>query len=123
VTTSGHVLRKELLVGVGNGLGNGLVIATAYALILHNPYVGVALGLAMISNMLVAGAAGTLVPLTLRRIGVDPALASSVIVTTFTDAFGYGTFLALATLFLSHLQYSRSRSPSLPLAAPRPLVA
>lgn len=103
-TTPGRVLSKELLVSLGTGLGNGLLIATAYAIFFRNAYVGVALGLAMITNMIVAGGTGTLVPLALKALRIDPAVASSVIVTTFTDAFGYGTFLAVATLFLSHLQ-------------------
>jgi magnesium transporter len=103
-TTTGRVLAKESLVGLGNGVGNGVVIAIAYAIYFHNPYVGVALGLAMVTNMFVAGAAGTLIPLLLRALKIDPAVASSVIVTTFTDAFGYGTFLAIATLFVAHLR-------------------
>ncbi len=103
-TSSGRVLAKETLVGLGNGLCNGVVIAIAYGLIFRNPYIGIALGLAMITNMIVAGTAGTLIPLTLRALRIDPAVASSVIVTTFTDAFGYGTLLLLATLFISHLR-------------------
>jgi magnesium transporter len=103
-TTTGRVLTKEALVGLGNGIGNGVVIAILYAIYFHNPFVGVSLGLAMITNMFVAGTAGTLIPVTLRAMRVDPAVASSVIVTTFTDAFGYGTFLALATIFLAYLR-------------------
>lgn len=103
-TTGSRVLMKESLVGIGNGLAIGVVIAIAYAAYFHNPFVGVALGLAMLTNLFVAGATGTLIPLALRALRIDPAVASSVIVTTFTDAFGYGTFLALATLFLAHLK-------------------
>ncbi len=103
-TTGTRVLAKESLVGLGNGLAIGVVIAVAYAIYFRNPYIGVALGLAMITNLFVAGAAGTLIPLALRALRIDPAVASSVIVTTFTDAFGYGTFLAIATLFLAYLR-------------------
>ena len=61
------------------------------------------LGLAMIINLFVAAAAGTLVPIGLRAANLDPALASSVVVTTMTDVLGFATFLGLATLFLRYL--------------------
>ncbi len=56
------------------------------------------LGLAMVVNMFVAATAGTLIPLTLRALKVDPALASSVFITTLTDVFGFLSFLGLATV-------------------------
>jgi magnesium transporter len=61
------------------------------------------LGLAMVINMFVAAAAGTLVPLGLRAVGVDPALASSVFITTMTDVSGFLSFLGLAALFAQYL--------------------
>ncbi len=64
---------------------------------------GAVLGLAMVVNMFVAAAAGTLVPLGLRAANVDPALASSVFITTMTDVFGFFSFLGLATLFTQYL--------------------
>jgi magnesium transporter len=57
----------------------------------------------MIINLLVAATAGTLVPLGLRAVNVDPALASSVVVTTVTDVLGFATFLGLATIFIRFL--------------------
>jgi len=57
----------------------------------------------MINNMFVAGCVGTVVPLTLKWMKIDPALASAVLVTTFTDVLGFASFLGLATLFLSLL--------------------
>ena len=54
----------------------------------------------MIINMVVAALAGALIPLTLKRIGVDPAIAGGVLLTTVTDVVGFMTFLGLATLFL-----------------------
>jgi magnesium transporter len=57
----------------------------------------------MIINMFVAATAGTLVPLGLRAANVDPALASSVFITTLTDIFGFASFLGLATIFLRQL--------------------
>ncbi len=65
------------------------------------PILGVIAGVAMLTNMVAAAFAGTMVPLILRRIGADPALASGVIVTTFTDVTGYTCFLGLATIFIN----------------------
>ena len=62
------------------------------------------LAMAMIINMFVAATAGTLIPLALRALKVDPALASSVFITTLTDVFGFLSFLGLATLFIRYLQ-------------------
>ena len=64
---------------------------------------GLILCAAMIINMVVAAAAGTLVPLGLRAANVDPALASSVFITTLTDVFGFFSFLGLATVFMRYL--------------------
>jgi magnesium transporter len=58
---------------------------------------------AMIANMFVAATAGTLIPLGLRALKVDPAIASSIFITTFTDVFGFFTFLGLATVFMRFL--------------------
>jgi len=68
-----------------------------------SPALGLILCAAMIINMFVAAAAGTLVPLGLRAANVDPALASSVFITTLTDVFGFFSFLGLATLFMRYL--------------------
>ena len=65
---------------------------------------GLILGLAMVINMFVAATAGTLIPLSLRALKIDPALASSVFITTLTDVFGFLSFLGLGTLFLRFLQ-------------------
>ena len=68
-----------------------------------NPFLGAILGMAMIINMFVAAIAGTLIPLALRALKVDPALASSVFITTLTDVFGFLSFLGLGALFIKHL--------------------
>ena len=68
-----------------------------------NPVLGLILGVAMVLNMLVAATAGTLIPIMLRALHVDPALASSVFITTLTDVFGFLSFLGLGTLFLPYL--------------------
>ena len=102
-SNSRKALLKEAIVGIGNGLVLG-VAAAAIALVLRgNPMLGVVLGLAMIINMFVAAAAGTLIPLGLRAANIDPALASSIFITTMTDVVGFFSYLGLATLFASYL--------------------
>lgn len=97
-------LFKEAAVGVGNGIACGIVgalIVTAFTR--GNWVLGAVLGLAMVINMIVAATAGTMIPLMLRALKVDPALASSVFITTLTDMFGFFSFLGLATVFLRYL--------------------
>jgi len=97
-------LVKEALVGLGNGLGVGVVAAAGAWLLQGDPVLGLILALAMILNMVVAAVAGTVIPVALRALKIDPALASSVFITTLTDVFGFLSFLGLATLFLSYLR-------------------
>ncbi|MCK9408507.1 MAG: magnesium transporter [Bacteroidetes bacterium] len=99
-----RVLWKELQIGLMNGFANGVLTGTVIAIFSGTPMLGVVICLAMITNMFVAGCAGTIVPLTLKWMKIDPALASAVLVTTFTDVLGFASFLGLATLFLSLLQ-------------------
>ena len=100
---SRKALTKEALVGLGNGVTLGLVAAVIAYLTKGDPVLGLLLCAAMIINMFIAATAGTLVPLGLRAISVDPALASSVFITTMTDVFGFASFLGLATVFLRYL--------------------
>jgi magnesium transporter len=97
-------LLKEAAVGIGNGLACGIVGALVVYLFRGDLILGLVLGLAMVINMFVAATAGTLIPLTLRALKVDPALASSVFITTLTDMFGFFSFLGLATVFLRYLR-------------------
>jgi magnesium transporter len=103
-SNSRKALLKEALVGLGNGVVCGLVGAGVVWLIQGNPWLGLILGMAMILNMFVAATAGTLIPLALRALNVDPALASSVFITTLTDVFGFLSFLGLGTLFIKYLR-------------------
>jgi magnesium transporter len=96
-------LGKEMLVGLGNGLGIGLLAAGVAILFRGDAVIGLLLGAAMLINLGVAAAAGTLIPLGLRALKVDPALASSVFITTLTDVAGFASFLGLATVFLRYL--------------------
>ena len=101
-----HALLKEGLVGLGNGLANGLVGAlVVWALTGGDWVLGLILMAAMIINMFVAAVAGTLIPLGLRAMKVDPALASSVFITTFTDVFGFFSFLGLGAIFVRFLHH------------------
>jgi len=100
---SRKALTKEAIVGIGNGLVLGFVAALVAWATRGNPVLGMVLCAAMIINMFVAATAGTLVPLGLRALNIDPALASSVFITTLTDVFGFFSFLGLATLFMSYL--------------------
>jgi magnesium transporter len=97
-------LLKEAAVGVGNGIACGVVGAGVVWLMQGNPWLGMILGMAMIINMFVAATAGTLIPLALRALKVDPALASSVFITTLTDVFGFLSFLGLGALFIRYLR-------------------
>jgi magnesium transporter len=91
---------KELVVGMVNGVVLGLVIAGLALLIGGDPLLGVVVLLAMWGNLVVAGFAGSFVPTVLNRLGVDPAVASSVFVHTFTDLIGFFLLLGLATALL-----------------------
>ncbi len=95
-----RVLLKEIMVGLLNGMINGLLMGVVAYLWKGLPVVGLAIFLAMVINLLVAASFGTIVPLFLRAIKIDPALASGVIVTTATDCMGFLSFLGLSTLFL-----------------------
>jgi magnesium transporter len=102
-SNSRKALLKEVVVGLGNGVVLGATAAVVVWLVRGSPTLGLVLGMAMIINMFVAAAAGTLVPLGLRAANVDPALASSVFITTMTDMFGFFSFLGLATVFARYL--------------------
>jgi magnesium transporter len=97
-------LLKEAAVGLGNGVVLGVVAALVAWLTKGDPMLGLLLAMAMVCNMFVAATAGTLVPLGLKAMKVDPALASSVFITTFTDVVGFAAFLGFATIFLRYLR-------------------
>ena len=91
---------KEILLGIIDGAVNGVVTGVAVYFIYGNFYLGVIVLVAMIGNMIVAGVFGFLVPLVLDKIHADPAVASSIFVTTATDVLGFFIFLGLATIFM-----------------------
>jgi magnesium transporter len=95
-----RVVLRELGAGILNGIGLALILGGTATLIFGDPRLGVVLGIAMIVNQIVAALGGVLVPLTLERLGLDPALASGTFVTTLTDVMGFFAFLGLATVML-----------------------
>ena len=100
------ILLKELLVGINNGLVTG-ILAGVVAYLWRGSYIlGLVLGGAMIINVALAGVVGTLIPLILKNLKIDPAIASGIFVTTFTYAVGFLSFLGLATYFLHLLPVS-----------------
>jgi len=94
------LLWKEVRVALLNGLALGTLLAVIVMLWFHNIGLSLVIAIALTLNLLSAAAAGVLVPLTLKRFGFDPALASSIFLTTVTDVMGFFTFLGLATLLL-----------------------
>ncbi len=95
-----RVLRKELVVGGLNGLlflVTGLVVAVLW---FGSPLLGVLFGVALLITLVFAGLAGVAIPIVFDRIGVDPAVASGVFMTTVTDIVGFLSFLGLASLYL-----------------------
>src|SRR4051794_14364969 len=102
-SNSRKALVKETLVGLGNGVTCGLVGALVVFVFKGDYWLGGILAMAMVINMFVAATAGTLIPLALRAMKIDPALASSVFITTLTDVFGFLSFLGLGTLFIKYL--------------------
>ncbi|MGB7656117.1 MAG: magnesium transporter [Novosphingobium sp.] len=99
--TSSNTLRmigREFMIASINGLTLGAMIGTGVGLIFGNPLLGMVIAAAMLINNLMAGSAGILVPLTLDRLKIDPAVSSAVFVTMATDVMGFFSFLGLAVL-------------------------
>ena len=92
-----RLLMREALLGILHGVWLGALVAVIAVIWKQNLGLGMVLGLAMLGNMIIAGSVGAAVPLFLRRIGQDPAVASAVVVTTVTDVVGFLLFLGIAT--------------------------
>jgi magnesium transporter len=93
-----RMIAREFMIASANGLALGVLIGAGVALVFGNPLLGAVIATAMLINNLVAGAAGILVPLTLDRARIDPAVSSAVFVTMATDVMGFFSFLGLAVL-------------------------
>ncbi len=98
-----HVWKKEVGVGLINGIVLGIMIGIVAWLWKGSPYLGLVIGLALAANTVIAVSIGGTVPLMLKRFGVDPAVASGPLLTTVTDMAGFFLVLSLATLFMPYL--------------------
>lgn len=98
-----HALWHEMRLGLLHGVALGIMVGLVAWLWKGNPVLGLVIGLAMVGNIIVAAVAGVTVPMAMKWLKVDPALASGVFVTTATDVLGFSLFLGLATYFLRWL--------------------
>jgi magnesium transporter len=95
------LLSKEFVVGALNGLLYALIVGCVVSLWFQDATMALIIGLAMAINLMAAALSGTLLPVFLRFLRIDPALAGTVILTTITDVVGFISFLGLATVFLT----------------------
>jgi len=95
-----RVVGKEFLIGILNGIIFAIITAVIVQLWFNEIYLSLLIGISMTLNMIVAGLFGILVPVSLKKLNIDPALASSVFVTTITDVIGFLSFLGLGSYFL-----------------------
>lgn len=100
---AGRLIWKELFLGITDGAIIGLVTGIIVYFIYGSMYLGLIIFLAMIGNLVVAGLSGLIIPLILDKLKIDPALSSSIFLTTATDVLGFFIFLSLANLFLPYL--------------------
>ena len=94
-----QLVLKEGKIGAINGIVIGAVTALVAWMWYGNPYLGLVIGLGMLVNLIVAGIAGASIPLIMKKIGIDPAQSSSIILTTVTDVLGFLAFLGFAVIF------------------------
>jgi magnesium transporter len=90
---------REFRIAAANGLSLGIAIGLGTFLIFHNRDLSIVIALAMVINNLIAGLSGVVIPVTLDRFRIDPAVSSAVFVTMMTDTMGFLSFLGLATLW------------------------
>ena len=99
-TNTFRIIGKETIVGTLNGIGFAIIMGFIAALWFSNPMLGLVIGIAMTLNLIIAGFCGAGIPILLQRMGADPAVSSTVFLTTVTDVIGFFGFLGLASLFL-----------------------
>jgi len=95
----GKIVTKEFIIGILNGIIFALITALIVQIWFKEINLSILIGVSMILNMIVAGLFGILVPVTLKKFNIDPAIASSVFVTTITDVIGFLSFLGLGAYF------------------------
>ena len=99
-SNAGRILHKELMVGLLNGLGWSLVVGLATYLWFGDWRIGGVIAAAMIINLFIAALSGFSIPLLLKQMRIDPAIAGGVVLTTVTDVVGYMAFLGLGAALL-----------------------
>ena len=97
-----RMIFREVRIAAANGLTLGLLVGVGVALVFGRPDLGAVIALSMLINNLIAGLSGILIPVTLDKLDVDPAVSSAVFVTMMTDVMGFFSFLGLATLWGLH---------------------
>jgi magnesium transporter len=97
IYNAGRVIRREVAVGLANGMIFATILGVTAAILFQNFDLGVVIACALVINLMAAALAGILLPLLLDRLGADPAISSSVFVTTVTDLTGFSAFLGIAT--------------------------
>ncbi|PID59595.1 MAG: magnesium transporter, partial [Gammaproteobacteria bacterium] len=96
----GNLLSREVLVGFLNGILWAAIIALLVRLWFGDGQIGLIIGVALVANLVTAAVAGAMLPMLMKRVGIDPALAGGVALTTITDVVGITVFLGLATVLL-----------------------
>jgi magnesium transporter len=97
---SAPAIKREVIAGLTNGVITGVLVAVVAVLFNQTALLGLVVGLAVMSSLVIAGLAGTVIPLFLKSIGKDPATSATIFITTATDVFGFFVLLGLATLIL-----------------------
>jgi magnesium transporter len=95
-----RILKKEVAISLGNGLIFAIIMGIIAWVWFSMPLLGLVIALSMVINLLSAGFFGAVIPLFLKKLDVDPAIGSTVILTTVTDVVGFLSFLGLATYIL-----------------------
>ena len=98
-SNTARMILREFRIDAATGISLGVLIGLGTLLIFHRPDLSIVIGLAMIINNLIAGLSGVIIPVTLDRFRVDPAVSSAVFVTMMTDCMGFFSFLGLALLW------------------------
>jgi magnesium transporter len=95
-----RIIKKEVTLSLGNGIFFAIIMGMVAAIWFDMRMLGVVIALSMVINLLMAGFFGATIPLFLKRMDIDPAIGSTVILTTITDVVGFFSFLGLATYIL-----------------------
>ena len=98
--TAKKLIFNEMLAGAINGVINGIIVALVATFFNRSPMLGLAVGVAMIFNLIIAGFFGTIIPLVMKKLGKDPASSATIFITTATDVFGFFIFLGLASILM-----------------------